>query len=456
MTIYHVPHNLKKIDHPSWDLDDETLIRFNQIENYESSITSIKDKSKYLKDLSIDHILEFFNSLAIEWLNNPESKFLKYFSSMGASFLINFIKRSNLEPLLSESLNNNINYIDNFIYVENLQRKIMAHPKGLITHWLAGNVPVLGMISLIQGIVTKNTNVIKIPREGGLILPFMAGLIAEHSHDTGKCIVNGSDIINSCQFVYCDRKDVVAQKTLSINSDIRVAWGGREAVESVMSLPRKYGTEDVIFGPKYSFAVIGKDSFQKEQLNEIAYKLAIDVSVFEQQGCNSPHTVFYESGGNINSLQFSKALAEAMEKVLKRIPKNLVSAEEASNVVNIRAEYSFTGSVFSSKGTEWTVIFSEDKGFAEACYSRTIFVRPIKNVNEVLECIEHKKHQTIGLCLNDNVKELFAKEATSKGIERITELGKMSIYDYPWDGMFPMNRFIRWASLNSNNDKSTT
>ncbi len=55
-----------------------------------------------------------------------------------------------------------------------------------------------------------------------------------------------------------------------------------------------------------------------------------------------------------------------------------------------------------------------------------------------------------------SIKELFAKEATSKGIERITELGKMSIYDYPWDGMFPMNRFIRWASLNSNNDKSTT
>ena len=62
---------------------------------------------------------------------------------MGASFLINFIKRTNLEPLLSESLNNNINYLDKFIFVNNLNKKVMAHPKGLITHWLAGNVPIL-------------------------------------------------------------------------------------------------------------------------------------------------------------------------------------------------------------------------------------------------------------------------------------------------------------------------
>ena len=40
----------------------------------------------------------------------------------------------------------------------------------------------------------------------------------------------------------------------------------------------------------------------------------------------------------------------------------------------------------------------------------------------------------------------FIKEATKRGIERITELGKMSYFNYPWDGMFPLNQFVRWAS----------
>ena len=64
-----------------------------------------------------------------------------------------------------------------------------------------------------------------------------------------------------------------------------------------------------------------------------------------------------------------------------------------------------------------------------------------------IEYIEHKKHQTLGMCINESEKISFAKEATKKGIERVTEIGKMSSYDYPWDGMFPINRFVRWASL---------
>ena len=150
-------------------------------------------------------------------------------------------------------------------------------------------------------------------------------------------------------FCYCDRDDRIGHETLSLNSDVRVAWGGREAVETVMSLPRKYGTDDVIFGPRYSFAFVGKNSFEKKQLKNIAYNLAIDVSVFEQQGCNSPHTVFVESGCDISPVEFAKALADGMDEVLKRIPKNAISADQAYTIVNTRTEYSFIGKVFSSK-----------------------------------------------------------------------------------------------------------
>ena len=58
-------------------------------------------------------------------------------------------------------------------------------------------------------------------------------------------------------------------------------------------------------------------------------------------------------------------------------------------------------------------------------------------------------HQTIGLCINKQEKIKFSDLAASKGIERITELGKMTIYDHPWDGIFPIERFVRWVSLNS-------
>ena len=69
------------------------------------------------------------------------------------------------------------------------------------------------------------------------------------------------------------------------------------------------------------------------------------------------------------------------------------------------------------------------------------------DINEVLEYIEPNKYQTLGLCINEGEKKEFAKKATKRGIERITKIGKMSVYDYPWDGIFPINRLVRWVSL---------
>lgn len=136
-----------------------------------------------------------------------------------------------------------------------------------------------------------------------------------------------------------------------------------------------------------------------------------------------------------------------MEKVLKRIPKQPLSSDDALRVLNIRAKHSFNDKVFSSNGTEWTIILSNEKGLADACFYRTIFIRIIDDIFDVLDYIQKNTHQTIGLSIDEDIKNRFAIEATRRGVERLTGLGRMSTFDYPWDGMFPINRFVRWASL---------
>ena len=39
------------------------------------------------------------------------------------------------------------------------------------------------------------------------------------------------------------------------------------------------------------------------------------------------------------------------------------------------------------------------------------------------------------------------KEAANKGIVRCPEIGFMTHFDSPWDGMFAIDRLIRWTSL---------
>ena len=92
---------------------------------------------------------------------------------------------------------------------------------------------------------------------------------------------------------------------LSKISDVRIAWGGSEAVKSIANFPKKYTTEDLIFGPKLSLSVIGKESMVNEiKVNRIARNIAIDSSIFDQKACASSHNVFIEKGGLINTKIF--------------------------------------------------------------------------------------------------------------------------------------------------------
>lgn len=428
------------------DLDDTLLNQSESVHSLADSLTALQEAQQKLKSFSAKDLCDFFDLVAGAWMKNENGFFTKY-SSVGISFLLNFMRGENLKALLSSSLLGNIKYSDQFILHPPLKKFLKVVPKGVLVHWLAGNVPVLGMISLIQGIITKNINIAKLPKSNGLLLPSILAEIGPFSLKTTNGMLTGNDILNTILFVYCDRNDKTSQQQLSDLADVRIAWGGKEAVESVCTLTKRYFTDDVIFGPKYSFAILGKDALSESQLIDFGYKMALDASVFEQQGCNSPHTLFVEKSNDYTLEMVAKSVASGMQQVLKRIPKPPISGKQAINITNLRAEAIFDGKlVIQSPGTEWTIVYSESKPFfADACYSRVLFIQEVKDALDVLPLIKHH-HQTMGLCMKESRRSDFSEQAANSGIERITAIGKMTIYDHPWDGMFPMSKFVKWVS----------
>jgi len=315
-----------------------------------------------------------------------------------------------------------------------------------ITHWIAGNIPGLGIISLLQGILTRNINIVKLPSKNGLILPLFFEEIKKHSVSINGVKIYGSELLDPILFLYCRKDDFKNQEILSLQSDVRVIWGGNDLVQDINRLKRKPYSTDLVFGPKYSFMVIGKHNLGTDCINDIADRAALDISLFDQEACTSPHTVFIEKGGEVSPLEFSAILAESMEKKMKRFPKGEITAEKAFEIANIRSEYLFTGKVFSSSGTEWTVIYSENEGMADPVQSRVIYAKPVKNINDMLKYVNFI-HQTVGLEIDESRKEKFSIELAKKGISRITGIGTMSLFNYPWDGVFPLDRMVRWVSM---------
>ena len=428
----------------SWDIGDDLLSVSGRIADLEVETSRLRENALALGGLSASTLLDFFDGCRARLGVAGRSQ---ESSIPGVAYLYYFLARSSLRRLLESGLRGDIRHLDGFSRMESLGKKVMAMPRGLVTHWLAGNVPALGLISLVQGLLTKNANIIKLPRRNGLALPAVFREIRGFDLKTGwGSGLSGKTVVDAVMFVYCEPGDSDAHAALSRESDVRVAWGGREAVESITRLPRKLGSEDVIFGPRYSLAVVGREALSTAGRDKLAEKLALDASVFDQRGCSSPHAAFVERGGGMSPLEFARALASAMAKTLKRVPKAAAEPGDAYAVASVRAAYTLTGEVFSSAGTEWTVVYSEERGPVQACGSRVVFVRPVDHVRDAAEFLTPEV-QTVGLALGEPRRTEFALMAAARGVSRIMPIGSMSLYDYPWDGLFLMDRLVRWVSL---------
>ena len=114
------------------------------------------------------------------------------------------------------------------------------------------------------------------------------------------------------------------------------------------------------------------------------------------------------------------------------------------NVLAVRTEYAMRGEAHHSRDIQWAVLYSDDKGLAEPCCLRTLFVRPVDDVFEAAQYCSPQT-QTAGLAV-DTRRHALADALTARGVERCPAVGAMRIYDTPWDGLFPMDRLVRWVS----------
>ena len=191
--------------------------------------------------------------------------------------------------------------------------------------------------------------------------------------------------------------------------------------------------------------------FLKDNFKNAAQRLALDISIFDQYACNSPHTIFIENNDSKNPnmvKEFAKEISNSMETVNRlMIPKSQTSEKKAMDILSVRAEYDFKGEVFASKNTDWTVIYSEEEGLSNPCFSRVIFIKPIKNAEDVGE-FHNRKIQSIGMgILNQDKRKKIVDKITLLGGDRCPSIGNMSKFHSPWDGIFGMDRMVRWISM---------
>lgn len=401
------------------------------------------EKKNPLLNEKIENIINVLDEISKYWVSE-NFKLKKIFIENSLGFIIPWLQKKKSIDLLNLNFND-YKLLDIPTIYSNKKISMFARPQGTALHWLAGNVPVISLISLFQGLLTKNKNIIKVSKTYKTLFSIIFSDLKNNLKIKKNLNSTLKNILDSILIIYVDHNDISNLEYLSIKSDIRVIWGGSEAVKNITGLKKKINCKDIIFGPKVSMAYISKKKLKNEKdLKNFSDLFVNDVFNFDQLGCNSPHNLFVEKGSKFNLFQISKTIAQAFTR------KKIKSETDPVSKYNLLVK-KFTLSLkkdnfsFSGKNYDWNIFIDKEIKVHDPIYNRSIFLSSIGSLQQLLKILPNNT-QSIGLYVEKMERAKIVSKLSEKGVDRFPNVGTMSIYTNPWDGYLPMQNMIRWVS----------
>ncbi len=303
-----------------------------------------------------------------------------------------------------------------------------AIPAAKILHIVSGNTPHAALQSLLRGLLLGAHNRVKLPSAGLREVDlFLAELPAEL-----RALVDTS---TSLPDEWLRAADAV------------VVFGNDETIASV----RKRAPTSVAFqahGHRVSLGVVFDDPHCAS-----VDAAARDVSLYDQQGCLSPHDLYVREDGNGFARTYAARLAEAMARFDRTTPRRPLSLGENAAIADLRASYEFRSAsdvqtqIWSSEAsTDWTVIYEEDAWFATSPLNRVVFVKPLPgNFADAIAPVRPWLG-AIGIwpATADN-----AERVAGLGASRICALGRMQFPPFTWhaEGLPNLGSLVRWVDF---------
>lgn len=322
-----------------------------------------------------------------------------------------------------------------------------AHGPEWMLQIYAGNVPTLPIWPMYSALLLKSALLAKTSAQEPLLAPLIARTIAEVDENLGACLA----------VVWWKGGTGDLDRTALSLAPAVLAFGGDEAIASVTRQARP-GAALALHGPKVSACYIERRSLTYAALRGLAARAALDVSLYDQQGCLSPHAFYLERRGEVSPEKFAAAFATALEIRAHELPRGVIAAEDAARVQLYRAQARFEAaggmawggvsdarsgktvvehggaksrgptSVLESPGqTTWTVVFEERARFEPGPSFRTVRVHAVEGPEEFARSIGTSIGyvEAVGLEARGHERARLSSFLAALGIPRVTAIGQL-------------------------------
>ncbi len=433
----------------------------------EACHTLKRNREKYLLSRSTDDIVKILCEVAAEWLQ-PENKFRKFALQHGPeetgfskailqSGLDNFFRQftvENFQLLLEQELGDAVGVTGDGCPVtrEPVSSRHLSpatrhfwHGPEFLVHIAAGNIPNPTLMSLTLGLLTRSAQFVKCASGASFLPRLFAHSIYQAEPKLGACL----------EIADWRGGNRELENVLFAEADCLTATGSDETLAAIRAqLPAK--VRFLGYGQRVSFGFVTREVLREETIAQVVSCVADDVIAWDQNGCLSPHVIYVEERGAVESDKFAKLLAVELANRETSEPRGKISTEEAATIASRRAIYETIAvhradaKIWSSQNsTAWTVVFEHAVRFQFSCLNRFIYVKPVPDLKAVMQGVDelHGKVSTVGLAAPPEKMKELALRFARWGATRICPLGQMQNPPLTWrhDGRPALGDLVTWT-----------
>ena len=311
-------------------------------------------------------------------------------------------------------------------------------PLGVLLHIAAGNAEGLPVFSVIEGLLTGNINILKLPGADDGV--------------SGRLLIELIKIEPRLkEYIYvfdCPSTEIESIKKMADAADAIVVWGSDQAVSAVRHLAGT-NTKIIEWGHKISFAYITKPVMNDVRELEA---LAHNICGTDQLLCNSCQAVCLDTDDMADVHQFCGTFIEILGRVSRLYPQRYDIGLNAQIALRLRNEEieEIYGEKKLYKGSGCSLIASGGYGLEPALLFRNCIVRRLPRGQIIKTLKPLKSHlQTAALICEENERQPLSEVFSRTGIVRITKAQNMSV-NYcgsPHDGEYPLRRYTRTVTF---------
>ena len=428
----------------------------------EACQTLKRNRERYLAGRSTEQLVRVLSDVAEAW-RQPDNTFRKLALEAGPAEtgfsretlrrgLDGFFRqmtRENLQSLLLQELGD-VRRLDAMAATD-MERKssraAMAVGPEFLVHIAAGNIPNPTWMSIILGLLARSAQFVKCASDSAFLPRLFAHSLYEADPKLGACL----------EIAEWRGGSVALEDVLFGEADCVTATGSDETLAAIRSrLPVK--TRFLGYGHRVSFGFVAREVLSRSNAPRITACVADDVVAWNQLGCLSPHVIYVQPGGEVSPDKFAEWLAEELERREQTEPRGELPTSHAAVITSRRGIYEVRAAHspetlmwHSQESTAWTVVFEADARFQVSCLNRFVYVKPVKDLTELLQHAEvvRGKVSTVGIAAPEHQAEELAMPLARWGATRVCPLGQMQNPPLTWrhDGRPALGDLVTWTDL---------